>query len=131
MRVVVYALIAGLILSVYCEDVVVEETPATSVAGETVALPDVDPSSDAIKLKLGEKVAVTGMGPMVIQKDGSTKRITNWDKMTKGEQEAAYRRITKRNRERSAILKKKIAEGEAEDAKMLQQRGDSETQNDL
>ena len=44
------------------------------------------------------------MGPVIINSDGTTRRIDNWDQMTKGEQEVAWRRIAKRNEERRKVL---------------------------
>lgn len=41
---------------------------------------------------------------MIINADGTTRRIDNWDQMTKGEQEVAWRRIAKRNEERREAL---------------------------
>eukprot|EP00754_Rhynchopus_humris_P042987 Rhum_TRINITY_DN2901_c0_g1::Rhum_TRINITY_DN2901_c0_g1_i1::g.8792::m.8792 len=69
-----------------------------------------------IPLHVGRKMKLDHMGPLVIQKDGTTKRVTNWHKMTKGEQEAAYDRITRRNRERLDSLKKKQEGDAARDA---------------
>eukprot|EP01063_Lacrimia_lanifica_P002432 TRINITY_DN11281_c0_g1_i1.p1 TRINITY_DN11281_c0_g1~~TRINITY_DN11281_c0_g1_i1.p1 ORF type:complete len:123 (+),score=21.59 TRINITY_DN11281_c0_g1_i1:87-455(+) len=80
---------------------------------------------ESIKLTLGEKKRLDSVGPLVINKDGTTKRVTNWDKMTPIEREGAYNRITKRNRERIAVLQKKIKE--EEEAK---QRRDGESKAD-
>lgn len=44
------------------------------------------------------------MGPVIINADGTTRRIDNWDQMTKSEQEVAWRRIAKRNEERRRVL---------------------------
>jgi len=44
------------------------------------------------------------MGPVIINADGTTRRIDNWDQMTKNEQEVAWRRIAKRNEERRKAL---------------------------
>lgn len=56
------------------------------------------------KIQLGETIAFEDMGPVIINADGTTRRIDNWDKMTKHEQEVAWRRISKRNAERRAAL---------------------------
>jgi predicted Fe-S protein YdhL (DUF1289 family) len=47
------------------------------------------------------------MGPVIINIDGTTRRIDNWDQMTKNEQEVAWRRIAKRNEERRKLLLEK------------------------
>ena len=69
-----------------------------------------------IPLHVGRKMKLDHMGPLVIQKDGTHKRVTNWHKMTKGEQEAAYDRITRRNRERLDSLNNKQDGDSARDA---------------
>ena len=57
----------------------------------------------------GETTASKGLqlkdlGPIVINEDGSTSRITNWSQMTPAEQERVMIRIPKRNEERRAKL---------------------------
>ena len=44
------------------------------------------------------------MGPVIINADGTTRQIANWDQMTKREQEVTWRRISKRNEERRKAL---------------------------
>ena len=44
------------------------------------------------------------MGPVIINVDGTTRRIDNWDQMTKHEQEVAWKRISKRNEQRRKAL---------------------------
>jgi hypothetical protein len=51
-----------------------------------------------------ESIRFEEMGPVIINADGTTRRIDNWDQMTKGEQEVAWRRIAKRNEERREAL---------------------------
>ena len=51
-----------------------------------------------------ESITFEEMGPVIINSDGTTRRIDNWDQMTKGEQEVAWRRIAKRNEERRKVL---------------------------
>ena len=51
-----------------------------------------------------ESITFEEMGPVIINSDGTTRRIDNWDQMTKGEQEVAWRRIAKRNEERREVL---------------------------
>ncbi|KAJ9450449.1 hypothetical protein DIPPA_35558 [Diplonema papillatum] len=74
-----------------------------------------DAGEGAIKLEMGQKKALDHLGPLIINKDGTTKRVTNWDKMTGGEKEAAMNRIKERNRERVKVLKERLArEGEGD-----------------
>jgi hypothetical protein len=51
-----------------------------------------------------ESIRFEEMGPVIINADGTTRRIDNWDQMTKNEQEVAWRRIAKRNEERRKAL---------------------------
>ena len=71
-------------------------------AEELPRLPPVDPNStEKIRtLKFGETLRLEDMGPIIINTDGTTRRIDNWKEMTKHEQEVTWRRIKKRNEER-------------------------------
>ncbi len=51
-----------------------------------------------------ESIRFEDMGPVIINADGTTRRIDNWDQMTKKEQEVAWRRISKRNEARRKAL---------------------------
>ena len=65
-------------------------------------LPPVDPNSTekVPTLKFGETLRLDEMGPIIINTDGTTRRIDNWKEMSPQEQEVAWRRIKKRNEER-------------------------------
>ena len=52
----------------------------------------------------GEAVAMEELGPIVINTDGTTARITNWPDMTPAEQEKTRRVIVARNAKRLAKL---------------------------
>ena len=52
----------------------------------------------------GSAVPMTDMGPVIINKDGTTRRISNWKLLSKKEQERTWERIAKRNKERISIL---------------------------
>ena len=45
------------------------------------------------------------LGPIIINPDGTTRRITNWDTLTTQEKKSSWRLISKRNKERLAKLK--------------------------
>ena len=61
-----------------------------------------------------DSISFEEMGPVIINADGSTRQIDNWDTMTKKEQEVAWRRISKRNEERrKALLEQQQKETEA------------------
>eukprot|EP00970_Alexandrium_tamarense_P013026 scaffold3212_cov154-Alexandrium_tamarense.AAC.3 len=83
---------------------------------ETLLLPasnTADPSIPTIKL--GETIKFEDMGPVIINSDGTTRRIDNWDNMSKHEQEVAWRRISKRNNERRAALLEEAQRREMEE----------------
>jgi hypothetical protein len=73
-------------------------------------LPASDPNSDIPSIKLGETIKFEEMGPIIINMDGTTRRIDNWNEMTKQEQAVSWRRIAKRNEERRKLLMEKMEE---------------------
>mmetsp|Transcript_50896 Transcript_50896/g.162907 ORF Transcript_50896/g.162907 Transcript_50896/m.162907 type:complete len:148 (-) Transcript_50896:86-529(-) len=94
---------------------------AEGAGGRTEGGPDVRPQKalnapeggeeDGVtRLKFGEKVQLAAMGPVIVNSDGTLRRIDNWDAMTPGEQEATMRRIGKRNQERLARLREEGVE---------------------
>lgn len=92
---------------------------AEAGAGDQGAIPQLPPpsgeeSNEIPKLKLGETIRFEDMGPIILNVDGTTRRIANWDKMTDQEQKATWRRISKRNEERRKQL---LQQAEAEEAK--------------
>ncbi|KAI2514307.1 hypothetical protein MHU86_200 [Fragilaria crotonensis] len=75
-------------------------------------LPASDPNSDIPSIRLGETIQFEEMGPIIINLDGTTRRIDNWNEMTKQEQAVSWRRIAKRNEERRKILMEKMRQEE-------------------
>ena len=72
-------------------------------------LPAGDPNDKTVPvLKLGESIKFDEMGPVIINTDGTTRQIANWDKMTEHEKTLTWRRISKRNAERRAMLEEKM-----------------------
>ena len=72
---------------------------------QPLLLPESNKDDPSIpKIQLGDTISFEEMGPVIINADGTTRRIDNWDKMSKHEQEVAWRRISKRNAERRAAL---------------------------
>ena len=59
-------------------------------------------------LKLGESIAFEELGPVIINTDGTTRRIDNWDQMTQQEREVTWKRISRRNAQRRAALEEKM-----------------------
>ena len=58
------------------------------------------------ELKFGESIKLEELGPIIINPDGTTRRITNWANLTKQEQQSTYRLISARNKRRVAELEK-------------------------
>ncbi|KAI5271249.1 hypothetical protein E4T47_05366 [Aureobasidium subglaciale] len=73
--------------------------------GTPLGLPE--PPADGIKLDVssGEGVALDHLGPMVVNKDGTISRITNWDNMAEIEKKNTLRILQKRNKQRLEALK--------------------------
>lgn len=79
-------------------------------------LPESSGDDTVPTLKLGEKMKFDHLGPIIINSDGSTRRIGNWDTLTEKEKEVTWRRISKRNEERrQALLQKELKQKEAID----------------
>lgn len=54
------------------------------------------------------------LGPIILNTDGTTRRIANWDSLSEHEQQVSWKRISKRNEvRRTALL---VAQEEAETA---------------
>ncbi|KAG9530511.1 hypothetical protein KCU93_g2566, partial [Aureobasidium melanogenum] len=66
-----------------------------------------EPPAGGIQLDVnsGEGVALDHLGPMVVNKDGTISRITNWDKMAEIEKKNTLRILQKRNKQRLDALK--------------------------
>jgi hypothetical protein len=77
---------------------------------EILQLPPADPNSDLPKLELGQAMKLDILGPIIINTDGTTRRIDNWDTLTEKEKEVTWRRIRKRNAERREMLEAKFKE---------------------
>jgi len=83
----------------------------TKNSSEILLLPppiDKDPSE--MTMKLGEKLSMDYLGPIIVNADGTLRRIENWDKLTKLEQDKSFRLIAARNKKRIEILKQKEQE---------------------
>ena len=92
-----------------------DESSGNSEGSALPQLPAGDPNDTSVPvLKLGESMSFAEMGPVIINADGTTRQIANWDKMTKKEQEVTWRRISKRNQERRAKLEQQMRAAEEE-----------------
>ena len=80
----------------------------------TLSLPDIltndnnPDSSNNIKLKLNEKKELDQLGPIIINTDGTTSYINDWNKKTKKEQQQIMKIISKRNKLRKQKLLEKM-----------------------
>ena len=61
--------------------------------------------SETRTLTFGEKISMDELGPIIINPDGTMRRIANWNELTKGEQESTFRQISARNKKRIQALK--------------------------
>ena len=59
----------------------------------------------------GDALTFERLGPMIINTDGTIRRIANWDILSPQEKESSWRLISARNRKRVEELKRKIAAG--------------------
>eukprot|EP01065_Artemidia_motanka_P037145 TRINITY_DN45426_c0_g1_i1.p1 TRINITY_DN45426_c0_g1~~TRINITY_DN45426_c0_g1_i1.p1 ORF type:complete len:251 (+),score=46.82 TRINITY_DN45426_c0_g1_i1:74-754(+) len=84
-------------------DLRVVDTPPQADEG----LPRVDGAEAGIKLDVGSSASLASLGPIIINVDGTTRRIANWDKMSEEEQRLAAIRIVKRNQQRKEALRRK------------------------
>ena len=84
-----------------------DDNIAANKAESLLELPEATNDPSIPTIKLGESIRFEEMGPVIINIDGTTRRIDNWDQMTKNEQEVAWRRIAKRNEERRKLLLEK------------------------
>ena len=81
-------------------------TMADDDAPPALAAPSAN-DADATKLDVqtGARVALDGLGPIVVGVDGTMSRISNWTALSERERETALRRLAKRNNERLEALK--------------------------
>jgi hypothetical protein len=76
-------------------------------------LPKAEKEGETRQLPLGGTVKMDYLGPMIINTDGTVRRIANWQTMTPAEQANTVRLITARNKRRLEALKQQAAEAEA------------------
>lgn len=56
-------------------------------------------------LEFGQTLALDHLGPIIINKDGSLRRITNWADLTTDEKKHTKRKVSLRNEKRLRVLK--------------------------
>lgn len=72
---------------------------------EILQLPLPGEASSSQSLHLGEKLALDHLGPIIINKDGTMRRITNWSGLTADEKKHTLRKVAQRNQKRLGVLK--------------------------
>ena len=65
-----------------------------------------DPAHQARRLPMGEALSLDALGPIVVNADGTTARISNWNEMNDKEKQGTLRMVKKRNAERIAALQR-------------------------
>ena len=99
--------------------------PPLSFPGPTTNDASSATTGERTTLTFGETIQVDmGSGPIVLNANGTTSRITNWDEMSEIEQQATRKMIPKRNEQRRTKLlllheekEQKIAQKEEEENK--------------
>jgi hypothetical protein len=86
-------------------------------------LPAGENDKDIPVLKLGETISFEALGPIILNTDGTTRRIANWDDMTEPERQTTWRRIKVRNEQRRQhLLQLQAQEQQVEEASQQQQQ---------
>ena len=86
--------------------------------GDTPAiplLPEASGDPNIPSIKLGETIRFEEWGPIILNTDGTTRRIANWDNLTEQEKKVTWRRISKRNEERRLALLEQMKEKQDEE----------------
>ncbi|KAL4426835.1 hypothetical protein ABPG77_006621 [Micractinium sp. CCAP 211/92] len=105
MRACAAVLLAALLVVSACH---ASEEEQGQARGQPLTLPE-SASAPARELRLGEKLALDELGPLIVTSSGSLRRIANWADLSEAEREVALRRLSGRNRERLATLEEQQA----------------------
>jgi hypothetical protein len=71
---------------------------------EIPKLPSPEANESPHQFALGETISLDHLGPIIVNADGTLRRIANWDSLTQGERESAIRQISRRNKKRLEAL---------------------------
>ena len=93
------------------EELASNPTDPPDIPSEILMLPSSVGESSEIsrQITLGETISLEELGPIIINADGTTRRITNWSTLNKNEQENSWRVISARNLKRLKVLQKQRA----------------------
>lgn len=85
----------------------VDRNDEVGLPGIPLLKEEAEPNEGVHKVRVnGDKVNMGDeMGPIIVNTDGTVRRISNWHTLIPREKEATLRRITARNRERLAALR--------------------------
>lgn len=87
-----------------------EEEEGHSQEAKTESLPAPpekgEPATVTLDVGSGTGVRLDGLGPLVVNRDGSTGRVANWAEMTEAERATTLKLLSKRNRQRLDGLSK-------------------------
>jgi hypothetical protein len=100
--------------SIGLDDQRTPELPAPTSDGDATHTLEVD----------GPSVAMAELGPIIVNADGTLRRIENWSKLTKAEQASTMRIVARRNKRRLEALK--LLEEEEAARKEGRTKGDEE-----
>lgn len=77
-----------------------KDSEPSSATGQPLALPPAAANDDAAATQVpvgGEGIKLDHLGPLVVNKDGTLSRISNWAQMTEIERQNTLRILGKRN----------------------------------
>ena len=106
----------ALTLETFCffEDGISIENPEDKSPSNTFQLDspaansDEDDEFSSVQIEVGQAATkLTHLGPMIVNADGTMRRITNWDTLTEAEKANTMRVVGERNSRRLEILKAK------------------------
>ena len=88
-------------------DVIMKSSTAYGGTGATPTIQGTFNSNENTKIKLNERISLDNVGPIVLNVDGSTSYIKDWNQKTQNEQQKLLKFIQKRNKKRRDNLLKK------------------------
>lgn len=103
-----------------------DETVSALPHPDDVRKPDGSTDGPTHTLEVGgSAVSMDHLGPIIVNTDGTTRRIANWNEMTESEKANAIRLISARNKRRIADLLKQQEQEQDQDQDQDQAENDS------
>ena len=96
------------------------EASSSDNTGDASAIPQLPEASgdpNIPSIKLGETIRFEEWGPIILNTDGTTRRIVNWENLSEQEKKVTWRRISKRNEERRLALLEQMKEKQDDESK--------------